>query len=199
LFVDEKQVNLIREDMPSLPRELFLKYTKELGLSEYDAYIITDSKSIALFFEDLIQHTKNYKLAANWLMGDIKSYLNQKGIEIEDFPISTNKMADLLTLIDTKKVSSTVASQKVFPEMLKTPEMDPLKIAENLNVIQDSNEDSIIEYINQVITNNPDEVERYRNGEKQLTGFLMGQLMKISKGKADPKAANQLLRNALDK
>jgi len=118
---------------------------------------------------------------------------------MEDFPISTTKMADLLTLIDTKKVSSTVASQKVFPEMLKTPEMDPLKIAENLNVIQDSNEDSIIEYINQVITNNPNEVERYRNGEKQLTGFLMGQLMKISKGKADPKAANQLLRNALDK
>ena len=199
LFVDEKQVNLIREDMPALPRDLFFKYTKELGLSEYDAYIITDSKSIALFFEDLIQHTKNYKLAANWLMGDIKSYLNQKGIEMEDFPISTTKMADLLTLIDTKKVSSTVASQKVFPEMLKTPEMDPLKIAENLNVIQDSNEDSIIEYINQVITNNPNEVERYRNGEKQLTGFLMGQLMKISKGKADPKAANQLLRNALDK
>jgi len=199
LFVDEKQVNLIREDMPALPRDLFLKYTKELGLSEYDAYIITDSKSIALFFEDLIQHTKNYKLAANWLMGDIKSYLNQKGIEIEDFPIPTSKMADLLTLIDTKKISSTVASQKVFPEMLKTPETEPLLIAEKLNVIQESNEDSIIEYINQVIDQNPNEVERYRNGEKQLTGFLMGQLMKISKGKADPKAANQLLRNALEK
>lgn len=199
LLVDQKQIDLIKNDMPALPRDLFLKYTKELGLSEYDAYIITDSKSIALFYEDLIQHTKNYKLAANWLMGDIKSYINQKGIEIEDFPISTSKMADLLTLIDTKKVSSTVASQKVFPEMLKTPEIDPLKIAENLNVIQDSNEDSIIEYINQVIDSNPNEVERYRNGEKQLTGFLMGQLMKISKGKADPKAANQLLRNALEK
>jgi aspartyl-tRNA(Asn)/glutamyl-tRNA(Gln) amidotransferase subunit B len=199
LLVDQKQIDLIKNDMPALPRDLFLKYTKELGLSEYDAYIITDSKSIALFFEDLIQYTKNYKLAANWLMGDIKSYINQKGIEIEDFPISTSKMADLLILIDTKKVSSTVASQKVFPEMLKTPEIDPLKIAENLNVIQDSNEDSIIEYINQVIDSNPNEVERYRNGEKQLTGFLMGQLMKISKGKADPKAANQLLRNALEK
>ena len=83
--------------------------------------------------------------------------------------------------------------------MLKTPETEPLLIAEKLNVIQESNEDSIIEYINQVIDQNPNEVERYRNGEKQLTGFLMGQLMKISKGKADPKAANQLLRNALEK
>jgi len=199
LLVNQKQIDIIKSEMPALPRDLFLKYTIELGLSEYDAYNITDSKSIALFFEELIKHTKNYKVAANWLMGDIKSYLNQNGVEIEQFPISVSKIAALIVLIDNKKVSSTVASQKVFPEMLKTPEVEPLKIAEKLNVLQDSNEDSILEYINQVIDGNPSEVERYRNGEKQLTGFLMGQLMKISKGKADPKAANQLLRNALEK
>jgi len=199
LFVDEKQVAAIKSEMPPLPRELFLKYTKELGLSEYDAYNITDSKSIALYFEKIIQHTKNHKGAANILMGDIKSYLNQNGVEIDQFPIDASKIASLISLIESGKISSTVASQKVFPEMIKNPENEPLKIAEALNVIQDSNEDSIIEYINQVIETNPNEVERYRNGEKQLTGFLMGQLMKISKGKADPKAANQLLRNALEK
>jgi aspartyl-tRNA(Asn)/glutamyl-tRNA(Gln) amidotransferase subunit B len=198
LFVDQPQIDAIKNEMPALPRDLFIKYTKELGLSEYDAYLITDSKSIALYFEALIKHTKNYKAAANILMGDIKSYLNQNGVEIDQFPIVPEKIAALIALIENGKISSTVASQKVFPNMLTSPEVEPLKIAENLNVIQESDENSILEYINQVIEKNPSEVERYRNGEKQLTGFLMGQLMKISQGKADPKAANQLLRNALE-
>lgn len=198
LFVNQPQIDAIKNEMPALPRDLFLKYTKELGLSEYDAYLITDSKSIALYFEALIKHTKNYKAAANILMGDIKSYLNQNGVEIDEFPIAPEKIAALIALIENGKISSTVASQKVFPNMLTSPEVEPLKIAEELNVIQESDENSILEYINQVIEKNPSEVERYRNGEKQLTGFLMGQLMKISQGKADPKAANQLLRNALE-
>ena len=198
LFVNQPQIDAIKNEMPALPRDLFIKYTKELGLSEYDAYLITDSKSIALYFEALIKHTKNYKAAANILMGDIKSYLNQNGVEIDQFPIAPEKIAALIALIENGKISSTVASQKVFPNMLTSPEVEPLKIAEDLNVIQESDENSILEYINQVIEKNPSEVERYRNGEKQLTGFLMGQLMKISQGKADPKAANQLLRNALE-
>ncbi len=199
LFVDQNQINAIHSEMPALPRDLFIKYTKELGLSDYDAFNITDTKSIALFFEDLISQTKNYKSAANWLMGDIKSYLNQNGLEIEEFPISTVQIAALISLIDGGKISSTVASQKIFPELLINPSKNPLTIAEEMNLIQDSNEDSILGYILEVIKQNPSEVERYKNGEKQLTGFLMGQLMKISKGKADPKAANQLMRDQLDK
>jgi aspartyl-tRNA(Asn)/glutamyl-tRNA(Gln) amidotransferase subunit B len=198
LFVDQKQIDSIRNEMPALPRELFMKYTKELGLSEYDAFILTDSKAIALFFEDLINKTTNYKAAANWLMGDIKSYLNQNGIEIDQFPISTSQIANLISIIDEGKISSTVASQKIFPELIKQPSKNPLDIATELNLIQESDEGSILGYIHQVIEQNPNEVARYKNGEKQLTGFLMGQLMKISKGKADPKAANQLMRDQLD-
>ena len=184
--------------MPTLPRDLFIKYTQELGLSEYDAYNITDSKDIALFYEELISSTKNYKLAANWLMGDIKSYLNQNGLEMDQFPITAKTITDLITIIDEGKISSTIASQKVFPALIENPSASPIEIAKSLNLIQDSDEDSIMGYINEVIANNPSEVERYRNGEKQLTGFFMGQLMKVSKGKADPKAANQLMRKALD-
>jgi len=185
--------------MPSLPRDLFLKYTKELGLSEYDAYNLTDSKSIALYFEDLIKQTKLYKLAANWMMGDIKSYLNAQGKEISDFPINPKQIAALIELINEGKISSSIASQKIFPAMLETPSADPLKLAESMNLIQDSNEDSILGFIDEVKKQHPDEVARYKNGEKQLVGFLMGQLMKISKGKADPKTANQILRNELEK
>jgi aspartyl-tRNA(Asn)/glutamyl-tRNA(Gln) amidotransferase subunit B len=184
--------------MPALPRDLFIKYTKELGLSDYDAFILTDTKSIALFFEELIKNTKNYKSAANWVMGDIKSYLNQNGLEIEQFPVSPAQIAALISIIDEGKISSSVASQKIFPVLLNEPTKNPLTIAEELNLIQESDENSILEYIQQVIDQNPTEIERYKNGEKQLTGFLMGQLMKISKGKADPKAANQLMRDRLD-
>jgi aspartyl-tRNA(Asn)/glutamyl-tRNA(Gln) amidotransferase subunit B len=199
LFVDQNQIDAIHAEMPALPRDLFIKYTKELGLSDYDAFILTDTKAIALYFEDLILQTSNYKAAANWVMGDIKSYLNQNGLEIGEFPISTSQIAALIALIDGGKISSTVASQKIFPELLMNPLKNPLSIAEELNLIQDSNEDSIMNYILEVIKQNPNEVERYKNGEKQLTGFLMGQLMKLSKGKADPKASNQLMRDQLEK
>ena len=199
LFVDQKQIDSIHAEMPALPRDLFMKYTKELGLSDYDAFILTDTKSIALFFEELIKQTKNYKSAANWVMGDIKSYLNQNGLEIEQFPISPSQIASLITIIDEGKISSSVASQKIFPELINQPTKNPLTIAEELNLIQESDVSSILAYIQQVIDQNPSEIERYKNGEKQLTGFLMGQLMKISKGKADPKASNQLMRDQLDK
>lgn len=199
LKVTTSQIDLIKAEMPALPRDLFLKYTSEFGLSEYDAYNLTDSKSLALYYEQILEHTKEYKAAANWVMGDIKSYLNAQGKEIVEFPIAPKRIAELIAILKEGKISSTTASQKVFPEMLKNKNKSPLEIAELLNLIQDSNEDSILEFIAEVIKQHPEEVTRYRNGEKQLTGFLMGQLMKISKGKADPKTANQILRNELEK
>lgn len=198
ITVDEKQIEAIKAEMPALPRDLFLKYTKEFGLSEYDASNITDTKEIALFYDEMISFTKNYKGAANLLMGDVKSFLNEKGLEMNEFPISAKTLSELIAIIDEGKISSTISSQKVFPALIENPNDSPIKIAERLNLIQDSDEDSILEYINQVIKNNPDEADRYKNGDKKLTGFFMGQLMKISKGKADPKAANQLMRKTLD-
>jgi aspartyl-tRNA(Asn)/glutamyl-tRNA(Gln) amidotransferase subunit B len=199
LFVSKEQINEVRSEMPPLPRELHQKYTSKLGLSEYDANVLTDTKEIALYFEQVINSTKNTKSAANWVMGDVKSYLNHNGIEITSFPIRPQKLAALIQLVDDGKVSSSVASQKIFPVLLETPDANPLTIAESLNLIQDSNEDSIKGYILEVIASNSSEVERYKNGEKQLVGFFMGQLMKVSKGKADPKQSNQLLRELLDK
>lgn len=198
IVVDEPQIAAIKAEMPALPRELFLKYTNQLGLSDYDAYNITDNKGIALYYEALIAQTSNYKTAANWLMGDVKSYLNEFGVEIDEFPISPETLAKLIQLIDSGKVSHSAASQKLFPELLKSPDAEPALIADTLNLIQDSSEDSLLGFIQQVIDQCPAEVERYRNGEKQLTGFFMGQLMKISKGKADPKAANELMRKTLE-
>ncbi|MDC0459163.1 Asp-tRNA(Asn)/Glu-tRNA(Gln) amidotransferase subunit GatB [Crocinitomicaceae bacterium] len=197
LFVDEKQIAEIRSEMPALPKELFDKYVQEYKLTPYDANNLTDSKEIALFFEEIITHNKNYKSAANWIMGDVKSYLNEHGVQIDDFPIPACKISELINLIDEGKVSSTAASQKIFPEMLKSQE-SVQEIAERLNIIQVSNEGELAGFIDEVIRSNTSEVERYKNGEKQLVGFFMGQLMKVSRGKADPKVANALLREKLN-
>jgi aspartyl-tRNA(Asn)/glutamyl-tRNA(Gln) amidotransferase subunit B len=131
-------------------------------------------------------------------MGDVKSYLNEYGVEIEDFPISDERLAELIQLIDEGKVSTSVASQKIFPTMITELDKSPLHIAEKMNLIQDSSEDTVLAFIQEVIQQHPNEVERYKNGEKQLTGFFMGQLMRVSGGKADPKVANALLRTTLD-
>ena len=197
LFIKQEQIDEIKKDMPTLPRALFEKYTREFGLSEYDAYNLTDNKGIALYYEELIRHTENYKAAANWIMGDIKSYLNEFGKEIDEFPLNAERIASLIKLIDEGKISSSVASQNIFPEMLKTEE-SVLLIAERLNLIQDSSEDTLKNFILKVFEENKIEVERYKSGDKQLTGFFMGKLMKVSNGKADPKIANSLLRKMLE-
>jgi aspartyl-tRNA(Asn)/glutamyl-tRNA(Gln) amidotransferase subunit B len=197
LFIGKEQIDAVAKNMPPLPRALFLKYTQELQLSAYDAYNLTDNKAIAMFFEDVIEHTKEYKSAANWVMGEVKSFLNEKGVEIHDFPISPARLAGLITLIQQGKVSNSIAAQRIFPEMLNGEETAEA-IAQKLDLIQSSDDGVLNEYIAKVMELNPTEVARYRAGEKQLIGFFMGQLMKVSGGKADPKVSNQMLRKNLD-
>lgn len=197
VIVSQNYINDVKTTIPTLPNELYITYTKQYGLSEYDANLIIESKPLGIYYNELTLHTNNYKAASNWLNGTIKSYLNENGITIEHFVVNPIKIAALIQLIDDGKVSNTIASQKIFPIMVEQPELEPLAIAEQNNLIQESNDDNLSSYIEEVIENNPKEIERFRNGEQQLIGFLMGQLMKISKGKADPKKANSLLREKL--
>ncbi|MNJ85511.1 Aspartyl/glutamyl-tRNA(Asn/Gln) amidotransferase subunit B [compost metagenome] len=197
IVVDATYVNQVKAKMPALPRELYAKYTQDLKLSDYDAGILTDSKSIALFFEEVIADTKNYKSAANWVMGEVKSYLNQNGLEIEDLPISAKQIAGIINLIEGGKVSNSAAAQKLFPALIENPDANIDELAVSLNIIQESNADSLKEVILGVFEQHPDEVSRFKAGENQLTGFFMGQIMKASGGKADPKTTNALLRELI--
>ncbi len=197
IVVDATYVNQVKAKMPALPRELYAKYTQDLKLSDYDAGILTDSKSIALFFEEVIANTKNYKAAANWTMGEVKSYLNQNGLEIEQLPISASQVASIINLIESGSVSNSAAAQKLFPAMIETPASDVKELAVSLNIIQESNADSLKEVILSVFEQHPGEVSRFKAGENQLTGFFMGQIMKASGGKADPKTTNALLRELI--
>lgn len=197
-LVKEDYIHKVKEGLPELPNELYKKYTSTFGLSAYDANILIESKPIALYFNELCELTDNYKAGANWVNGPIKSYLNKNALTIDDLKFLKPKdVAEIIALISDGKISNSIAEQKLFPLKVTSPESAE-EIAVRENLIQEGDDDAITGYVKQVLKENPNEVERYKNGEKQLTGFLMGQLMKVSKGKADPKKANQLLRELLD-
>ena len=199
LVISEEWLNEVRAQMPSLPWELLNRFVNEYGLSEYDAQVLTDSKNIALYFEELCSKTTNYKAAANWMMGPVKGYLNELTLDITRFPLKPQQIAELIELVDSNKVSFSVASQKLYPLLLQQPQQKAMAIAEAENLLQESNEDTILPIIEEVIAAWPDKVAEYRGGKKGLLGLFMGEVMKKSQGKADPKKTNQLLREVLEK
>ncbi|MDF2158039.1 Asp-tRNA(Asn)/Glu-tRNA(Gln) amidotransferase subunit GatB [Algoriphagus sp. CAU 1675] len=199
VVISEEWLNSIRHTMPLLPRELHAKFVNEFGLPDYDAGVLTDTKEIAMWFDELCEQTSNYKAASNWMMGPVKSYLNESNIGIEDFPVSTSELADLIALIDEGKVSYTVASQSIYPELLVGKHETPLEIAHRLNLIQESDESSLKPIVELVLEENKAKVAEYKSGKKGLIGMFMGLVMKKSQGKADPKVATKLLQELLDK
>lgn len=192
-IVNEEKIETISKDMPTLPNALLKTFTSEYGLSEYDALNIIESKEISEYYVAIIAHTKNYKAAANWVMGDIKSHLNKYGIHIENFPLTPQQIAEMIELIHSDQISHSIASQKLFPALLESTDSVPLKLAQELDLIQNSNEDELGSVIDTVFEQFPNETSRIKNGEMKLIGFFMGQIMKASKGKADPKKTNALL------
>jgi aspartyl-tRNA(Asn)/glutamyl-tRNA(Gln) amidotransferase subunit B len=199
LIVTAEQVAEVRKQMPALPKELMHKFQYEFGLSEYDAKVLSDEREIAEYFLAVIAKNKNYKAAANWVMVNIKSYLNENAIGLEQFNIKPETIAQIIELIDSGKVSHTAASQKIFPELINNPEHSPEKIANDMNLIQQSDEGLIMQYIEQALSKYPDKIQEYKNGKKGLMGLFMGEVMKLSKGTVDPKVATQLLTKALEK
>ena len=132
--------------MPALPRELQQKFVTQYGLSAYDAQVLTDSKEIAQYFESVCAFTKNYKAAANWVMGPVKSYLNELTLTVHDFPLTGKKLAELIELVDGNLVSFSVASQRLFQELLKSPDRPVLQLAQELNLFQNSSTEDDFAY-----------------------------------------------------
>ncbi len=197
MIVSEEWLKKITASMPSLPRELYQKFIKDFQLSEYDAQVLTDSRDVALYFEEVCKHTNNFKAASNWVMGPIKSHLNEFNIPVSDFSLSPVKLAELMAIVDDGKVSYTVASHRLFSELLKHPHASALEVAQRLNLIQDSDHRTLLPIIEEVIKEFPLKVEAFKSGKKGIVAMFMGEVMKRSKGKADPKVANDLLTEKL--
>lgn len=198
LFLDEAYLTNIKQAMPALPNQLFKKYTAELGLSEYDAGVITADKDLALFFEELIKHTTNYKAAVHLLMGPVKTYLNDSGKSVTSVGVSAANFAGLIKLVDDGKINSTVATHKLFPALLSSPQKNADTLAKELNLLIDGNNSDVSRFIKDAIAKFPDKVIEYQKGKKGVLGLFMGEIMKSSKGRIDPEKTNQLLIKELE-
>lgn len=188
----------VKEQMPELPKALFEKFTQKIGLNEYDAAVLTENKDIAEYFEGILKHTSNAKAAANWLMVSIKGYLNEQALTIRDFVLQPTKIAEIIELIDSGKISNSAASQRLFPEMVKEHHKSALQIAESLNLLQESDSGELQKWIDEALAKYPEKVAEYKSGKQSLLGLFMGEVMKFSKGKADPKIATQMLKKSLE-
>tara|TARA_B110000003_G_scaffold113822_1_gene116485 strand:- start:13694 stop:15145 length:1452 start_codon:yes stop_codon:yes gene_type:complete len=198
VILSQEYIQSIRENLPLLPKELNAKFKKDFGLSEYDTNILVEDKDMAHYFIELCEHTKNYKTAANIVLGSVKSYLNEKAIEINDFAIKPTTIGQLISLIEEGKVSNSVATQKIFPALIDS-KLSPEEIAKSNNWIQESDSGSLSTYIDQALAKFPEKVAEYKAGKKGLIGLFMGEVMKLSKGKADPKLTNKMLQEILNK
>ena len=198
LIIEPAQIEAIRGAMPPLPDALYERFINQYGLSAYDAGILTDTKPIALYFENLCGKTSHHKAAANWVIGPVKSYLNERALEMESFPLKPEKIAELIQLIDEGKLSFSTASQKVFPLLTENPERSAAAIAEEHNWIQNSNSDLIQTWIRAALEKYPEKIKEYQQGKTGLLGLFMGEVMKNSQGKADPKLAAALVKEALE-
>lgn len=197
LALTEEQIEKVRAAMPPMPRELHHKYTLEFGLSDYDANVIVDDKATALYFERIIAHTNNHKAAVNWLTGDIRSHLNGRAMRIEELELEPERVADLIELIDQGGISYSVAAQKLFPLLLESKQT-ARELAEQHDLLHEENDDLINELTKAAMEKFPGKVAAYKAGNKGLLGLFMGEVMRNSKGKADPKKANEIVRTILE-
>jgi aspartyl-tRNA(Asn)/glutamyl-tRNA(Gln) amidotransferase subunit B len=198
VIVTQEDIAKVKSELPPLPAELLEKYTKELGLSAYDASVLTDAKEVALYYEGVLKHTSNAKAAANWVMGPVKSYLNENAIHISAFNLAPQRLAEIINLVDSGKVSFSVASAKIFPEMAADAKATALGIAEKNNLIQESDEGALLAIVREAVAKFPAKVAEYKSGKTGLVGMFMGEVMKLSKGKADPKVASELVTKVLN-
>ena len=197
VLITDEWLSEIKNKMPALPWEVREKLVTIYGLPEYDAGVLSDDKEQAMYFETTCSFTTHYKAVSNWMMGPIRSYLNEMGSSITEFPIAPERLAQLVDLIESGTINYTIASQKLFPALLENPTEHPEKLAQANNWIQNSNTEELETLIDQVLASMPDKVEAYKKGKKGLLGLFVGQVMKKTGGTADPKLVNQILNKKL--
>ncbi|MBS7563173.1 Asp-tRNA(Asn)/Glu-tRNA(Gln) amidotransferase subunit GatB [Mucilaginibacter sp. Bleaf8] len=198
LTLTEEYVEQLRRSMPALPHQLHQKFVERYGLTDYDASVIVAEHELALYFEKLVSYTHNHKSAAHWLMGPLKSYLNEHHHNVEQDGPSPERFAALINLVDSGKINHTVASQKLFPALLHNPGKTAEELAVDLNLLISDNQDELAQFIQDALAKFPDKVKEYQKGKKGVLGLFMGEIMKRSKGKIDPQKTNQLLIEALN-
>ncbi len=196
IIVSDEWIEEIRATIPELPEQRRSRYLEEYGLPEYDAFILTSSKKMADYFDETVRLGAKPKTASNWLMGDISKLINDREMETGDVPFAPSDLKALIDLIENGAISNS-AAKKVLTEMFNQPEA-PEKIVERLGLSQVSDEGALKQMIQEVLEQNPQSIVDYKAGRDRALGFLMGQIMKLSKGKANPQIISKMLKEALD-
>lgn len=196
LVIPTEWIEKIRASMPELPEQRLERFIRDYSLDEYSAKVLTDNKELGDFFEESLKfYSQDPKLTANWLLNDLLGNLAEIGRDIESSPVSPQSLAQLVKLIKEGVLSSRLAKE-VLKEMVLTGK-EPSKIVEEKGLMQISDEETIRKMIEEVLRENPKEVERFKAGEEKVFGFLVGQVMKKAKGRANPRLVNELLRQIL--
>lgn len=194
--VDETWLTAARAALPELPRARRNRFVEQYKLSQQHAEVLTEERAIADYFEAVTQHVKEPQLTANWMMGEVMRVLREQKIEIADFKLAPVALAEILQLLERGKITAKIAKD-VFEEMLATGKSAQTLVAEKgLEQVSDSS--AIESVVAEILAAHPNEVERYRSGDAKVFGFLVGQLMRAMKGKANPKVANEVLKAKLD-
>jgi len=196
VIVTSEMLDEIQQELPELPDARLQRFIEELGLSEEDAETLTESRYLADYFESVLEHLNEPKAVANLIMTEVLRVLNEESIDIREFSVSEERLAELIRLRVDDKINSS-AMQTIFNEMLENGQT-AMELAEALNLIQVSDTGFIEPIIDEVIAGNPDEVQKYRDGKKQLIGFFIGQVMQQSQGKANPKQVRELITEKLE-
>ena len=197
VVISNEEMQKIKDEFPELPNEKEIRYQKQFELSAYDAQIIASSKTMADFFESTAKKTKNYSLLSNWLIGEVSAYLNKEILEINESKLNVDNMAMLINRIDDQTISGKIG-KTVFEEMCING-TSPDEIIQSQGLKQISDDGAIEEIIDTVIKDNPAQVEAYLGGKEKLFGFFVGQVMKLTQGKANPTAVNTILKEKLKK
>ena len=195
VVVTDEDIEAIRAEMPELPSAKRARYVSEFGLSDYDASFLTGSRAMAEYFEAVVSHSKDAKMSANWVMGELSKSLNQQGIDINESPVSAEALAGLLARIQDNTISGKIAKQ-VFDAMWNQEgSADEIIAAKGLKQITDSS--AIEALVDEVLAANAAQVEAYRNGQDKMFGYFVGQVMKVSQGQANPGQVNEILKRKL--
>ena len=196
LEISREWVENIRKTMPELPEQKRQRYMG-LGLSEYDASVIVEQMPLALFFDKTLELGANPKTAVNFIMGEIAAYLKENKVEINETKLTPENLAELIALIEKGTISNNIGKQILVEEMIVNGEKASA-IVERKGLSQISDEGAIKEIVEKVVNSHPNEIEAYRNGKTNLLGFFVGQVMKETKGRANPKTVNELIRKILE-
>ncbi|MGE8079769.1 Asp-tRNA(Asn)/Glu-tRNA(Gln) amidotransferase subunit GatB [Peribacillus loiseleuriae] len=197
IHIDEEWKARIAAEIPELPDARKKRYVEELGLPEYDAAVLTVTKESADFFEATVEQGADPKQASNWIMGELSAYLNAEGKELHDIELTPQTLAGMIKLIEDGTISSKIA-KTVFKELVENGG-DAEAIVKEKGLVQISDEGALTKIVNEALDNNPQSIEDFKAGKQKATGFLVGQIMKATKGQANPQLVNKILLVELNK